>query len=137
MAVVAHGDTLFSRALGNPGTSINVKSLSNEIRAWNAAEVSRGRAPVKLLLFGHVHSYAHFITADGVEVYIAPSLSGTDAYSHGAFNANTNLVGQVVFESTPNFIMGDSRLIRLNSADKDASLDRLIPIYENSLKWKK
>lgn len=136
-AVVAHGDTLFSRTLGNPGTSINVKSLSNEIRAWNAAEVARGFPPVKLLLFGHVHTFAHFITSDGVEVYIAPSLSGTDAYSHGSFNANTNLIGQVVFESTKEFIMGDSRLIRLQFADKDSSLDKLIPVYKNSLKWSK
>jgi len=34
------------------------------------------------VLFGHTHSYAHFITNDGVEIYNAPSLSGLDAYAH-------------------------------------------------------
>lgn len=136
-ALISHGDTLFHRALGNVGSSINVKNLSNEIRAWNAAEIARGRPPVKLLLFGHVHNFAHFITQDGVEVYIAPSLSGVDGHSHGSYNANTNLVGQVIFESTPKFILGDSRLIRLTEADDNSELDELIPVYKNSLKWSK
>lgn len=136
-AIACHGDTLFSRQLGNNNTNINVKALSEAIRAWNAAEISRGRAPAKLVLFGHTHFYAHFITIDGVEVYIAPSLSGTDGHAHGAYNANTNTIGQVLFESTPKFILGDSRLIRLNEADSDASLDELIPIYRNTLKWSK
>lgn len=136
-AAICHGDTLFSRALGNPGHNINVKNLSDEIRKFNNAEVSRGRSPIKLFLFGHVHNFAHFITSDGVEVYIAPSLSGTDGHSHGSYNANTNLIGQVVFESTPKFILGDTRLVRLNSADLDSTLDELIPIYRNTLKWQK
>lgn len=136
-ALIAHGDTLFSRAMGNPGTSLNVKNLSNEIRAWNAGEIAKGRPPVKLLLFGHVHFFAHFITNDGVEVYIAPSLSGTDGHSHGSYNANTNLIAQVLFESTPKFILGDCRLIRLNSADNNAEYDQLIPIFKNTLKWSK
>ncbi len=136
-AAVCHGDTLFSRALGNPGTNINVKGLSDEIRKFNNAEVSRGRTPIKLFLFGHVHNFAHFITSDGVEVYIAPSLSGTDGHSHGSYNANTNMIGQVIFESTPKFILGDCRLVRLNGADNDATLDELIPIFKNSLKWQK
>lgn len=136
-ALITHGDTLFSRALGNPGTSLNVKTLSNAIREWNAGEIAKGRPPVKLVMFGHVHTMAHFITSDGVEVYIAPSLSGTDGYSHGGFNANTNLIAQVVFESTPKFIMGDTRLVRLNGADNNSDYDQLIPIYKNSLKWSK
>lgn len=136
-AAICHGDTLFSRALGNPGTNINVKSLSDEIRKFNNAEVSRGRLPIKLFLFGHVHNFAHFITSDGVEVYIAPSLSGTDGHSHGSYNANTNIIGQVVFESTAKFIMGDTRLVRLNSADNNTELDELIPVFKNSLKWSK
>ena len=134
---VCHGDTLFSRALGNPGTNINVKSLSDEIRKFNNAEVSRGRLPIKLFLFGHVHTMAHFITTDGVEVYVAPSLSGTDGHSHGSYNANTNLIAQVLFESTPFFIMGDTRLVRLDKADADSSLDLLIPVFKNELKWQK
>lgn len=136
-AAICHGDTIFSRALGNPGTAINVKALSEEIRKFNEGEVSRGKTPIKLFLFGHTHSFAHFITSGGVEVYIAPSLSGTDGHSHGSYNANNNLIGQVVFESTLKFIMGDSRLIRLNEADNNNSYDELIPPFKNLLKWNK
>jgi hypothetical protein len=132
-AMVCHGHNMFSRQLGNPGTSINVKSLSAAIREFNAGEQLKGREPVKLVLFGHTHTYAHFITVDGVEVYVAPSLSGIDGFAH-QLTINTNFIGQVVFESTKEFILGDSRLIRLKDADTDKELDTIIPVYKNELK---
>lgn len=134
-AMAAHGDVLFSRALGNPGRNINVKLLGDEIRDFNAGLIAKGEDPVKLVLLGHCHSYAHFITKDGVEVYIAPSLSGIDGYAH-SLNINTNFIGQVVFESTPDFILGDSRLIRVNKADDNSDLDNIIPIFTRELSWK-
>lgn len=132
--MVTHGHNFFSKALGNPGKAINVKLLSDEIRTFNAGESLKGRDPIKLVLFGHTHSMAHFITTDGVEVYNAPSLSGLDGFAH-QLNINTNFIGQVCFESTKDFILGDSRLIRLKQADKDASLDAIIPVYNKGLKW--
>lgn len=133
-AMAAHGDTVFSKALGNPGTTINVKSLSEEIRKFNAGEVAKGKAPIKLVLLGHTHVFAHFITQDGIEVFNAPSLSGLDGFAHG-LGINNNFVGQLVFESTKEFILGDHRLIRVNMADKDTSLDKVIPTFSRQLKW--
>ena len=130
----AHGDHVFSKAIGNVGTAINVKALSIAIKNFNSGEVVKGNAPIKLLLLGHVHCYAHFITDDDVEVYIAPSLSGADSYSH-SLTINTNFAAQVVFESTPEFILGDSRLIRVLKADKLSELDKIIPTYNKELKW--
>jgi len=135
-AMYVHGDHIFSKYLGNPGTTINVKSLSSAIKDFNAGEVAQGRKAVKLILFAHVHCYAHFITNDGVEVYISPSLSGLDQFAH-SLTINNNFVAQPVFESTKEYIMGDSRLIRLNNADKDATLDKIIPEYKKELKWQK
>lgn len=135
-AMVCHGDTIFSKALGNPGSSINVQKLSDAIHRFNIGEIAKSNKPIKLVLFGHVHTYAHFITSDGVEVYIAPSLSGTDPYVHG-LNVNHNFIGQVVFESTEDFILGDSRLVRLNKADNDSSLDKIIPTFNRDLKWER
>jgi predicted phosphodiesterase len=135
-ALVCHGDVLFSKALGNPGTSINVKLLGEEIRKFNASEVARGNEPVSLVLFGHTHTFANFQTSEGVWVYVAPSLSGTDGFAHG-LNINANLTGQVVFESTKDFIMGDSRLIRVNKADVNKDLDLIIPVFDRTLSWKK
>lgn len=134
-AMAAHGDTVFSKSLGNPGRSINVKGISDAIKSFNAGEIAKGKAPIKLVLLGHVHTYAHFITEDGVEVYIAPSLSGVDSYAQ-SLTINQNFIGQVVFESTKEFILGDSRLVRLQQADEDRTLDEIIPIYKNELSAK-
>lgn len=135
-AMYAHGDHIFSKSLGYPGNSINVKGLSSAIRDFNAGEIAKGNAPIKLLLLAHVHTFAHFITSDGVEVYIAPSLVGLDAFAH-SLTHNQSFVAQVVFESSKDFILGDSRLIRLQQADKDSSLDNIIPTYKKELKWQK
>lgn len=135
-AMFAHGDHVFSKSMGNVGTAINVKGLSVAIKNFNAGEIAKGNKPIKLLLLGHVHCFAHFITDDGVEVYIAPSLSGTDGYAH-SLTINTNFAAQVVFESTPNFMLGDSRLIRVLKADKMEELDKIIPVYNKELKWVK
>ncbi len=135
-AMYAHGDHIFSKALGNPGSSINVKGLTNAIRDFNGGEVTKGNEPIKLLLLGHVHSFAHFITSDGVEVYVAPSLSGLDTFAH-SLTINNNFCAQVLFESTKDYILADSRLVRLSGADKDKSLDLIIPSYNKELKWKK
>lgn len=133
-AMACHGHNMFSRQLGNPGKTINVENIGDAIREFNAGEELKGRKPVKLVLFGHTHSHAHFITKDGVEVYVAPSLSGLDAYAH-QLNINTNFIGQVVFESTKDFILGDSLLVRLKKADNDSELDKIIPVYNRGLKW--
>lgn len=133
-AMYVHGDHIFSSALGNPGRKIDVENLSDAIHRFNTGEVAKGNKPVNLVLFGHVHTFSHFITSDGVEVYIAPSLSGLDSYAH-MLTINTNFVAQVIFESTPDFILGDSRLIRVKHADDDDSLDKIIPVYNKELKF--
>lgn len=135
-AMYVHGDHIFSSTLGNPGKAINVKGLSGSIRDFNAGEIAKGNKPVKLILFGHVHTFAHFITTDGVEVYISPSLSGLDSFAH-SLTINTNFIAQPVFESTKDFILGDCRLIRLESADELKELDSIIPVYNKDLKWNK
>ncbi len=132
-AMMAHGDHVFSKALGNVGKSINVAGLTNAIRDFNNGEIAKGNKPIKLLILAHVHCFAHFITVDGVEVYVAPSLSGIDMFAH-SLTINNNMCAQVVFESTPKFILGDSRLVRLQDADSDSSLDAIIPVYNKELK---
>lgn len=134
--MAAHGDTVFNRALGNPGRTVNVKSLSNAIKDFNSGELIKGHPAVKLLLLGHTHSNFHLTTNDGVQIYNAPSLSGIDGYAHN-LAINHNNVGQLLFESTPEHIFGDSRLIKVDNGDDDKSLDAVIPIYKKELKWSK
>jgi hypothetical protein len=134
-AVATHGDTLFSGQLGNPGTSLNVKSLSDAINRWNTGETDKGREKAKLFLFGHTHVYSEFKTFDGVRVLIAPSLSGVDNFAH-SLSINHNQIGQAIFESTAKHIYGDSRMINLVEADNDKSLDEIIPTYKGELSFK-
>ena len=109
--MITHGDVQFSRALGNPGTSLNVKSLSDAITRFNAGEVAAGRKPVDLIMFGHVHFYSDFYTPCGVRVVTNPSLSGTDGFAH-SLGINNSTSAQVLFESTKDYILGDSRLVQ-------------------------
>lgn len=135
-AVFAHGDTLFSKQLGNPGTNINVKGLSDVINRWNQAEMTKGGDSAKLFVFGHTHVYCNFRTFDGVQVLVLPCLSGIDPYAH-SLALNHNTADQGVFESTPGHIMGDLRLVDLLSADNNKELDKIIPIYDRGLQWQK
>jgi hypothetical protein len=135
-AAATHGDTLFSKQLGNPGSSLNVKGLSDALNRWNSGEIEKGNKKVKLWLFGHVHSHSEFTTFDGVRVMIAPSLSGVDSYAH-SLAINHNQIGQMIFESTEKHMYGDSRLVNLLDADNDKSLDKIIPLYKGELKWSK
>ncbi len=129
-----HGDTMFSSQINGSSKTLSVQSFSDAMHRFSAGEISKGKKKIDLLLMGHVHFFNHFITHDNVEIYIAPSLLGLDSFAH-SLTINNNFAGQVIFESTPDFILGDSRLIRVNRGDKDKSLDKIIPIYKKELKW--
>lgn len=131
-AIATHGHVLFSKQLGNPGSSINTRGLSDAIMRFNAGEVERKKKKIELILLGHTHSNVSFTTNDGVRIYNAPSMSGIDSYAH-SLGLNHNLIGQILFESTPQHLFGDSRLVMLQEADKDKELDRIIPPYGKSL----
>lgn len=133
--LVTHGHLLFSKELGNPGRSINVKGLSDALHRFNLGEIKQGNEPVKLALFGHVHTHANFTSNDGVEVFVAPSLSGLDSYAF-SLGINANFTGQVLFESTKKHIKGDSRLIHVHEYDKRTELDKIIPPYKRTLTFR-
>lgn len=132
--LVTHGDTLFGRELGNPSTSLNIKGLSNVIARFNVGEVEKGQDKFKAVLMGHVHNHVNFTTFDGVKVIVAPCMSGIDPYAR-SLSFNVNEIGQVIFESTKEHIYGDPRVVSLKSADTDKSLDKIIPVFKNELKY--
>jgi len=134
--IYTHGDTMFSSELGNPGKSLNTKSLGDSLSRFNSGEIDKNNPKAKMFLFGHVHSHAEFTAFDGTKVMIAPSLSGVDSFA-ASLAINHNQIGQLLFESTSEYIAGDKRLIELLKADKDESLDKIIPIFKNKLSWMK
>lgn len=134
--IYSHGDTMFSSVLGNPGNTLNTRRLSDAINRFNQGEIELKRAKGSIFMFGHVHTHTMFTTFDGVKVLIAPSLSGVDAYA-ASLSINHNQIGQLMFESTSEHLLGDSRLVELQDADSNASLDKIIPIFDNGLSFKK
>lgn len=134
--MAVHGDTVFSKEIGNPGNTLNIKSLSDAINRFNAGEIGKGNKPIKMVLIGHTHVEVSFTTFDGIKVYNAPSLSGVDAYAMN-LSINSNLVGQILFEVTERDIFGDSRLIKVQRGDSLKELDAIIPIYKRTLRWDK
>lgn len=135
-AIMSHGHLMFAKQIGNPGTSINVKGLGTAIGDWNASQRRMGKEEAKLVLLGHSHVMYNVITKDNVHVYGAPSLCGIDSYAY-SIGVTNNCVGQVLFESTNDYIMGDTRLVMVNEADKDASMDKVITPYKYELTYRK
>lgn len=133
--IFAHGHILFSKELGNPGTQIKAKQLSDTTMRFNTGEIAQGRKRGMLFLFGHTHVGFSMTTPDGVLVHNVPSLSGIDPFA-SSLTINHNLTQQLIFESTARHIFGDSRQVNVAEADKDASLDKIIPLYNYELVWK-
>jgi len=129
-----HGDTMFSSTLGNPSKRLNTGGLSDALSRFNSGEIEKDNPKIKLFLFGHVHSHAEFTTFDGTRVMVAPSLSGVDSFA-SSLAINHNQVGQLMFESTKDHLIGDKRLAELIEADNNTSLDKIIPIFDNKLSW--
>lgn len=133
--IYTHGHLLFSKSLGNPGSQIKVKNLSDSIMRFNSGEVAKGNPAAKMVLVGHTHVSFSLVTSDGVRVVNAPSLSGVDPYAQ-SLDINNNLTEQLIFESTPSHIFGDNRYINVSEADNNNKLDTIIPLFNNDIVWK-
>lgn len=117
-----HGDTVLNP--GNPGSSINIRSIENQINRINAS--LKDSEEYKLFFVGHVHVGSFTQLPNGATFVTNGALIPPDSYSVsiGIFE---NSCGQTLFESVKGYIFGDYRFIRVNSyTDKDKSLDKII-----------
>ena len=135
-AAFTHGHLMFSKQLGNPGSSVNTRGLGTAISDFNLSQRRMGNEEVRLFLFGHTHCHFHITTKSGVQIYNAPSLSGIDSFAY-SIGITNNLTGQVVFESTEKHIIGDIRLIEVDEADTKKEYDNVISPYTKELVFKK
>ena len=118
-----HGDTNLNP--GNPGNKIEVRNLENQINKINASLADADE--YKVFIAGHVH-----------QAMIAPLGNGTFLITNGAltppnsFAQSLNIMEsqqiQVVFETTPDHPVGDSRFINVTpcKANQDKTLDKII-----------
>ncbi len=118
---MTHGDTVLN--VGNPGKSINMKSINMQINSLNASTLADKK--FDFIMCGHVHVSTVQIADNGTTVLINGTLSGADPFcqSIGIFS---NEPSQTLFEVTEDHPVGDIRMIKLVNADKDESLDKII-----------
>lgn len=126
---MTHGDTVIN--VGNPGKSLNIKDINEQINKLNASELG-DRAKFAGILVGHVHTPTVQLTESGCMLIINGCLSGVDpfAQSIGIFESHPT---QQLFEITDKHAVGDIRLIQVKDADDRKELDKIISPYKGEL----
>jgi len=122
-ALITHGDTVLN--VGQPGNSINVKSITTQI---NSIASSLG-CRIDMVLVGHVHKATYIILDNGTHLVINGPLSGNDEYVQSLGILCSNPVQQI-FEVTPTMTVGDMRFVRVDSEDTNEGLDKIIELDE-------
>ncbi len=127
-----HGDTVLN--FGSPEKAVDIGNISRQIDRLNSSTSEQDR--VQVVLAGHVHTALYLGLPNDVDLFINPSLSGTDSYaqSMGFLKSRT---GQWIFESTRDHRIGDTRLIWTNDADDNEALDEIIPAFDYQLMLRK
>lgn len=126
---MTHGDTVLN--VGNPGKSLNIKDINEQINKLNASELG-GDDKFAVVLVGHVHTPTVQLTESGCMLMINGCLSGVDpfAQSIGIFESHPT---QKLFEITDKHSVGDIRLIQVKEADDKKELDKIISPYRGDL----
>ncbi len=123
--MTTHGDTILSP--GNVGNNIPVAKLTQSTNAWNARP---GHKAIKLFTVGHVHFPAQMHLPNGCVVFTNGALVPPNGYAE-SLGIPASTCGQWMWESTPEHVVGDSRLVVVGqNTDDDKSLDKII------LPWK-
>lgn len=117
-----HGDNVLKP--GNPGSSLRIANLENQINRINAS--LNDKDEIKVAIIGHTHcaSISHLNT--GCIMVMNGALPPVDQYTV-SLGFMENRASQTLFEITPTHALGDIRFIRVGEAeDKNEALDRII-----------
>lgn len=116
---ITHGDTVLNP--GYPGKAINVAKLENQVM-----KLKEARGNYQLVGVGHVH-VPSVIQLPSTTLVTNGCLIPPDAYAV-SIGFHNNVTAQQLWETVPGYMMGDHRMINVNTeTDKDSSLDKLIP----------
>lgn len=124
---VTHGDTVLSP--GNPGKSLNIKGLEQQINTINATLPDHNE--IKVCIVGHTHCASISELNSGTTMITNGCLEpvGQFPVSIGILEGRSS---QTLFEMTPDYPVGDIRIIRVTKKnDDDKSLDKIISPWEN------
>lgn len=125
-AFATHGDTVLN--VGNPGKSLNIRSIENQINQINAS--LKDKEEIKLVFVGHTHCASVSNLNSGTLLVTNGSLPPSDDYAV-SLGYLENRASQTLIEITQKHAVGDIRFIRVDSdTDKDSSLDLIVKPYE-------
>ena len=122
---ITHGDTVFSP--GNPGNSIKMKDLKNQVNSLNAS--LSGSDKVSMVFLGHVHTPTIQKLDNETYIIINGCLSGIDpfAQSIGIFKSHAT---QQIIEVTPQHPVGDMRFVQVDLGDDRKDLEKIIEPFK-------
>lgn len=124
-----HGDTVIN--VGNPGKSLDMKSIDNQINKINGSLI-KGDRKLAAIIVGHVHVPTVQLTDSGCMLLINGCLIGVDpfAQSLGIFG---NHPTQMLFEVTKKYPVGDMRMIQVKNGDNRPELEAIIAPFKGKL----
>jgi predicted phosphodiesterase len=125
-AFATHGDT--EPSTSNVGKSFNVAKTTEALLKMNAGDVFEKKASV--VLFGHWHQPSQFMLPDGTVCVVNGSLIGSESFAQNGIGFFNSMPAQVMFESVPDYPVGDFRILQLRDADHNEALDKIIHIPE-------
>jgi hypothetical protein len=123
-----HGD-LFT-TMPNPGKTLNVNYIHSQILRLNAREMSEKRKPFEIHHVGHVHTPGVLYIDNYCKLAINGPLLPPSMHAQSV-GVTTCVRGQLLYESTAAFALGDNRLIYLNGSEHDSSLDKIIHVEQD------
>lgn len=127
-----HFDTVLQ--IMSPDKSVDVAKLASQLDRINAGLPDSER--IQALLGGHVHTCLYLGLSNDVDLFVNPSLSGTDAFAQSIGFLRSRR-GQWIIESTRDYRVGDHRCVWAEDADADAAYDAIIPPFDYGLVVKK
>jgi hypothetical protein len=118
---VTHGDTVIRT--GFPGSQLNVSEAYKQILKWNNSKDAGG--PFGLFVMGHVHTASTVRLPNNVVFMTNGCLVPPDAHSLSIGSPDVTCGFQLI-ESTQKHLVGDTRFITVESADKMPQYEKII-----------
>lgn len=121
-----HGDNVLNP--GYPGKGIRTGILENQINRINAS--LKDADEYSVFIVGHVHVSSVTHLSNGAVMITNGAMVPVDEFAV-SIGLTESAAGQILFESTEGFPVGDLRYIKVNEEqDKDTSLEKIIKPFE-------
>lgn len=117
-----HGDNVLKP--GNPGNSLRIANLENQINRINAS--LKDKEEIKVAIVGHTHCASVSNLNTGCIMVMNGALPPVDQYTV-SIGFLENRASQTLFEITPDHALGDIRFIRVGKEqDDNKDLEKII-----------